>query len=121
MKFRPSPTSRRIWNCRGFCCRADVRRKTILPQACTIEIRLKPNARQESIALDEAGVLHVRVNAPPVEGKANAALIELLSDTLAIPKSWLSIKRGAASKNKVVAVLSMTKEEALRRISVREG
>jgi uncharacterized protein (TIGR00251 family) len=88
-----------------------------MPQACTIEIRLKPNARQNSIDRGDNGVLQVRVNAPPVEGKANAALIELLSDTLNIPKSRISIKRGAASRNKVVAVLGMTKDEALRRFS----
>jgi hypothetical protein len=88
-----------------------------MAQSCTIEVRLKPNARQTSLALGDAGLLHVRVNAPPIEGRANLALIELLSETLNIPKSWLSIKRGLASKNKVVAVLGMTKDELLRRIS----
>jgi uncharacterized protein len=88
-----------------------------MPQACTIEIRLKPNARHNSIEIDGAGLVHVRVNAPPIEGRANAALIEILSETLDIPKSWLSIKRGATSKNKVVSVVGMTKDELLRRIS----
>jgi uncharacterized protein len=84
---------------------------------CTLEVRLKPNARQKSVAIDDTGVLHVRVNSPPIEGRANKALIELLSESLDIPKSNLSIKRGETSKNKVVAVIGMTKEEALRRIS----
>jgi uncharacterized protein (TIGR00251 family) len=88
-----------------------------MPQSCTIEVRLKPNARQNSIDIGENGVLNVRVNAPPIEGRANAALIELLSESLDVPKSCLSIKRGASSKNKVVAVFGMTKEEAFRRIS----
>ena len=88
-----------------------------MQRSCTIEIRLKPNARQNSIDIGDDGVLHVRVNAPPIEGRANAALIELLAETLDVPKSCLSIKRGAASKNKVIAVPGMTKEEALRRIS----
>jgi uncharacterized protein len=88
-----------------------------MQQACTIEVRLKPNARRDSVDIDDNSVLQVRVNAPPIEGRANSALIELLSETLDIPKSWLSIKRGAASKNKVVAVLGMTKDELLRRIS----
>jgi uncharacterized protein len=88
-----------------------------MQRSCTIEIRLKPNAKQCSVDIDDAGVLHVRVNAPPIDGRANTALIELLSETLDIPKSCLSIKRGAASKNKVIAVLGMTKEEAIPRIS----
>jgi uncharacterized protein (TIGR00251 family) len=88
-----------------------------MPLFCTIEVRLKPNAKQNSIDIGDNGVLQVRVNAPPIEGRANKAFIELLSETLDVPKSSLSIKRGAASKNKVIAVLGMTKEEALRRIS----
>ena len=85
--------------------------------SCTIEVRLKPNARMNSVEIGESGVLLVRVNAPPVEGRANKALIELLADTLDIPKSHLSIKRGETSKNKVVAVFGMTKEEVLRGVS----
>ena len=88
-----------------------------MPPSCTIEVCLKPNAKQCSVAIDDTGVLHVRVNAPPIDGRANTALIELLSETLDIPKSRLSIKRGAASKNKVIAIAGMTKEEALRKIS----
>jgi uncharacterized protein YggU (UPF0235/DUF167 family) len=65
----------------------------------------------------EGGTLAVWVNAPPVEGRANAALIELLSETLDIPKSYLSIKRGLGSKNKVVEVIGMIKEEILKKIS----
>ncbi len=82
---------------------------------CTIEVRLKPNARRNSIEIGENGVLQVRVNAPPVEGRANKALIELLSDTLDVPKSSLSIKRGASSKTKVIAIIGLTKEEAIKR------
>jgi len=91
-----------------------------MPPSCTIEVRLKPNARQNSINIDDGSVMLVRVNAPPIEGRANTALIELLSETLDVPKSCLSTKRGAASKNKVIAVVGMTKEEALRRISSRQ-
>jgi hypothetical protein len=87
-----------------------------MPPACTVEVRLKPNARQNSVDLGDGGILHVRVNAPPIEGRANAALIELLSETLDIPKSCLSIKRGAASKTKVIAVSGMTKEEMLFKV-----
>jgi uncharacterized protein len=87
--------------------------------ACTVEVRLKPNARRNTIDIDDNGLVRACVNAPPVEGRANTALVELLSDILGVPKSWLSIKRGTASKNKVIAVLGMTKEEAYRRISSR--
>jgi uncharacterized protein len=85
--------------------------------SCTVCVRLKPNARREKVEAVEGGTLAVWVNAPPVEGRANAALIELLSETLDIPKSYLSIKRGLGSKNKVVEVIGMIKEEILKKIS----
>ncbi len=85
----------------------------------TVEIRLKPNARQQRLTAGESGVLDAWVNAPPVEGKANAALIALLAECLGIPKSRVSIKRGLASRRKVVSVAGMTKEEMIRAIAVR--
>jgi uncharacterized protein (TIGR00251 family) len=90
-----------------------------MQRSCAIEIRLKPNARQNTIDIGDDGILHIRVNAPPIEGRANKALIELLSESLDVPKSCLSIKRGETSKNKVIAVIGMTKEESYRRISAK--
>jgi len=49
-------------------------------------------------------VLHVRVAAPPVEGRANAALIELLAKTLGVSKSRVSIEAGQRGREKVVWV-----------------
>jgi uncharacterized protein (TIGR00251 family) len=86
-----------------------------MQRSCAIEIRLKPNAKQNAIDIGDDGILHIRVNAPPIEGRANNALIELLSESLDIPKSCLSIKRGETSKNKVIAVIGMTKEEAIKK------
>jgi uncharacterized protein YggU (UPF0235/DUF167 family) len=88
---------------------------------CTVSVRLKPNSKQQKIELFADDTLQAWVTAPPVEGKANAALIELLSDTLDLPKSRLSIKHGLASKNKVVAVVGLTKEEMLRLLRARSG
>jgi uncharacterized protein YggU (UPF0235/DUF167 family) len=87
-----------------------------MPGSCTVCVRLKPNAKREKVEADESGGLRVWVNAPPIEGRANAALIELLSETLDIPKSYLSIKRGLGSKNKVVEIIGMTRENLFKRI-----
>ena len=85
--------------------------------SCTVCVRLKPNAKREKVEAVEGGTLAVWVNAPPVEGRANAALIELLSEILGIPKSYLSIKRGLGSKNKVIEIFGMTKEELFFKVS----
>jgi len=49
--------------------------------------------------------------------RANAALVELLADTLGVPKGRVLVKHGALSRNKAVEILGMSRDEALRRIS----
>jgi hypothetical protein len=68
-----------------------------------------------TIAAD--GVAHVRLKAAPVEGAANRALSELLARRLGVPKSDVSVVRGAGSRDKVVEVVGLPREEALRRLS----
>jgi uncharacterized protein len=83
---------------------------------CLIGIRLKPGAgREKIVSIDEREVC-VSVTAPPVEGKANKALVKFLSRTLDLPKSALEIKRGETSRIKLVEIAGMTKEEAMRKI-----
>jgi len=73
-----------------------------------ILIQAHPGAKKSAVVRFEAGVWHIKVAAPPVEGKANRALIEFLSDVLDVPKSRISIEKGAASRRKLVVVEGMT-------------
>jgi uncharacterized protein len=84
--------------------------------AASLQVRIKPNSRRPGIEIDAAGIVRAAVNAPPIDGKANEALIEMLSDALDVPKSHLSIIRGQTSKNKAVSVAGLTAEEALARL-----
>ncbi len=84
--------------------------------SCTVGVRLRPNAKQDAIETGPDGSLLARVHAPPIEGKANAALIALLAETLDLPKSCISILHGLASKNKLVKVIGLTKEEVTARV-----
>ncbi len=70
----------------------------------TIEVRLTPRASRNEIAGVRDGVLAVRVTAPPVDGKANQALCELLADELGVAKSKVEIVRGERGRNKLVRV-----------------
>jgi uncharacterized protein len=87
-----------------------------MPVSCAVAVRLKPNAKQDEIKTGPDGLLLARVHAPPVEGKANAALVALLAETLDLPKSCISISHGLASKNKLVKIIGLTKEEVMARI-----
>ena len=69
-----------------------------------ISIRVKPNARKNEIKRLEANKYLASVTAPPVDGKANEKLIEVLSDYFGKPKRCFTIARGASGREKVVEV-----------------
>jgi uncharacterized protein (TIGR00251 family) len=81
--------------------------------SCRLNIFLKPNSNKNKIELDNNDVIKVWVKSPPQEGKANCELIEFLSNLLKIPKSYISIKVGTASKRKIIEITGKNKEEIL--------
>jgi len=69
----------------------------------TIELRVQPRARRT--ALEAAGEgLKASVTAPPEDGKANDAVIALLSQEWRLPKSAFAVIKGAAARSKTVSV-----------------
>ena len=77
-------------------------------------MRVTPRAkRSERAGRREDGVLLARIAAPPVEGKANAALCALIAEALGVPKSRVSVVRGEGSREKTVRVDGVS-PEALR-------
>ena len=69
----------------------------------TIELRVQPRARRT--ALEAAGaVLRASVTAPPENGKANDAVIALLSQEWHLPKSAFSVIKGASARSKTLSV-----------------
>ncbi len=86
-----------------------------------IEIRVQPRASRNAISGMRAGVLRIRVTAPPVDGQANAAAIALLAQALDLPKSAIRLVRGASSREKTLAVESMSQEEVNQRLNLLGG
>lgn len=77
-----------------------------------VAIRVTPrSSRDEIVGLDD-GVLHVRVTAPPDDGKANAAVCRVVAGALGVPKSAVGIARGATSRHKMLSVDGMATEAA---------
>jgi len=66
---------------------------------------VKANSRKNSVQVQDDGGLLVHVNVPPIEGRANKKVIELLAKFLNKPKSRFSIRSGQKSRFKVVEVL----------------
>lgn len=72
-----------------------------------LEIKLIPSARKNAINFDVSPV-KVYLTAPPVEGKANKALIDFLAEYYKITKSNISIIKGLKSRHKVVMITERT-------------
>ena len=81
-------------------------RLTSSPRGVTFSVKVVTGAARNSVSVVEGEFLKVRLAAPPVEGRANQALVELLSKVLMVPKSKVHITRGLSSKLKSILVES---------------
>ncbi len=75
-----------------------------------LRIVAHPNSSKETIGLKD-GCVHVWVRAAAHEGKANEAICALLAELLHIPKSRITITRGASGKQKRLEVQGMLTED----------
>ena len=82
-----------------------------------ITVRITPRMAKDQIydILDD-GTIKIRLTAPPVEGKANKALIKYLSEILQVPASWIDIIAGQNSHDKLISILNMDSEQVQQRI-----
>lgn len=72
--------------------------------ATDYRVQVKPRSKKERVSIGPQGELIVAVNVPPIEGRANERVIELLSDHLGVPKSRIRLIRGEKSKLKTFRV-----------------
>jgi len=82
-----------------------------------LSVKVIPNASRNEITDFTEGVLQLKVAAPPVKGKANKELTAFLSRTLGVSKSSISIVKGHTSRNKVIAIEGLSREEIMKRLS----
>src|SRR5215469_13891998 len=80
-----------------------------------VTCQITPRARQERIAC-EGKILRIWLHAPPVDGAANQALIELLARRLRLPRRQVWLERGATSRQKTVAVEGLSAQEFWHRL-----
>jgi uncharacterized protein (TIGR00251 family) len=80
-------------------------------------LRVHPNAARNELVGFSEGVLRVKVAAPPVRGKANQELIAFLAQKLGLSKGDLTILKGHTSRNKLISIAGLTREELNQRLS----
>jgi uncharacterized protein (TIGR00251 family) len=84
--------------------------------ACELAVRVIPRASKSGVAGMRGDAVLVRIAAAPVDGAANAELIETLSRALDLPRRAVTLTAGATSRSKRVRLDGLTLEEALRRL-----
>jgi uncharacterized protein (TIGR00251 family) len=77
---------------------------TDVADGCTLAVRVHPGARKNGVTGIHADAVKIALTAPPVDGKANEALIAFLAEALHLPRARVSLVAGAASRAKMVRI-----------------
>ncbi len=87
-----------------------------MPVSCTLQLKITPNAPRNEITGWLGDTLKVKVHAPALEGRANAALLDFLAEKLSLRSSAITLLRGDKSRQKVVRLAGLELAEAKRRL-----
>ncbi len=81
-----------------------------LPGGVQISLHVLPNAPKSQIIGEHNGSLKIKIKAPPVDGKANEAIVDFFSRLLKVSKSSIEILKGDKSKAKKILIHGLTVE-----------
>ena len=81
-----------------------------------INVHVQPGAKTTSCAGEHGDALKIRLHAPPVDGKANQALIAWLAKTLGCPQSAIELIRGQTSRRKTLSISTDHAESISRQL-----
>ncbi len=82
----------------------------------TLRIHVVPNAKIENVVGEHEGAIKIKLRAPAVAGKANAALVDFLAKRLKVPVRRIVLLRGHKSRDKLVRIDGLSEEELRRRL-----
>lgn len=80
---------------------------------------IQPKSSKNEIVGPHNGALKIKITAPPVDGKANAELVDFLSEILDIPKRQIEILKGETGRNKSVEITGLTSEQISKRLKIK--
>ena len=96
---------------------------TVTPhsEGALLAVRAQPGAKRNAVLGEQAGALKVAVTAPPEDGRANAALTDLLREWLGLKRSQVELAGGATNRNKTFLIRGVTPEELRSLIAAKLG
>jgi uncharacterized protein (TIGR00251 family) len=83
-----------------------------------LPVRAQPGARRDAVLGEQNGALKLAVTAPPEDGRANQALVELLREKLQLRRSQVELLAGQTSRDKRFLIRGLSGEELRRRLAV---
>src|SRR5271168_4504378 len=78
---------------------------------CTLAVRVHPGARKNGVTGIHADAVKIALTSPPVDGRANEALIAFLADALRLPRARIAILAGITSRAKMVRITGRSAAE----------
>ena len=82
----------------------------------TLGFHVVPNAKVDSVMGEHGAAIKIKLRAPAVEGKANAALRSFLAEELKTPERSIALERGQKSRAKLIRIEGLSEEEARRHL-----
>lgn len=81
-----------------------------------LEIRVTPRSSRNKVEISPDGNVKVFVTSPPADGEANDAVLKILSKALSVAPTSLAVLRGHKSREKVIDLGNLSKNEACERL-----
>jgi uncharacterized protein (TIGR00251 family) len=82
----------------------------------TLRFHIVPNAKQNKVMGEHGAAIKIKLRAPAVEGKANAALRTFLAEQLQILERSIVLERGQKSRDKLIRIDGLSEEDVRRRL-----
>jgi uncharacterized protein (TIGR00251 family) len=80
----------------------------------TIRVHIIPNAKSDKVVGEHGDAIKIKLRAPAIEGKANAALRRFLAEKLSVPQRAIVLERGERSRDKVIRISGLSEEDIRR-------
>jgi hypothetical protein len=91
-------------------------------QSACLSVKVLPRSSENCVFdIQSDGTVKIKLTAPPVEGKANEALIQLLAGLLEVKKSEIEIKAGHSSRLKIIRITGMAQETVNQKVRVNKS
>lgn len=97
----------------AWCCRTST--------GTVLHVWAQPGASRSGLASIHDGCLKIRIAAPPADGRANTEIIRFLANLLKVPRSAVTIQRGASSRRKIVSIANVDPTHVLRQLEAPGG